>query len=227
MQEGKVSKAFEQLRKIDKQYASVLRDGKQIEITASSLVPGDIVFFKAGSKIPADIRILKENDLQINESILTGEWAPVNKQVITLANKKMLAEQTNMAWKGTTVITGDGNGVVVNTGERTAVGDIARELYEEEARTPLQQQIQKLAQWIMGLVVLAVLGIVVIGVLQGIEVNEVIITAIAVAIAGIPSRLASGNNSGAGCWECIQCYGTMDWCEICSQPKHLAEPLGY
>ena len=189
VQEGKVSKAFEHLRRIDKQYASVLRDGKQIEITAGSLVPGDIVFFKAGSKIPADIRILRENNLQINESILTGEWAPVNKQVITLANKKMLAEQTNMAWKGTTVITGDGSGVVVNTGERTAVGNIAKELYEEEARTPLQQQIQKLAQWIMGLVVLAVLGIVVIGVLQGIEVNEVIITAIAVAIAGIPSGL--------------------------------------
>lgn len=189
IQEGKVSKAFEQLRKIDQQYASVLRNGKQIEIAAHNLVPGDIAFFKAGSKIPADIRILQENDLQINESILTGEWAPVNKQVITLANKKMLAEQTNMAWKGTTVVTGNGSGIVVNTGEQTAVGDIAKELYEEEAQTPLQQQIKKLAQWIMGMVVLAVLGIVVIGVLQGIEVNEVIITAIAVAIAGIPSGL--------------------------------------
>ena len=189
LQEGKVSRAFDQLRNIDKQYASVLRDGKQVEIAADRLVPGDIAFFKAGSKIPADIRILRENNLQINESILTGEWAPVNKQAITLANKKMLAEQTNMAWKGTTVITGSGNGVVVNTGERTAVGDIAKELYEEETKTPLQQQIQKLAQWIMGLVILAVFGIVVIGVLQGIEVNEVIITAIAVAIAGIPSGL--------------------------------------
>ena len=189
LQEGKVSRAFEQLRKIDRQYASVLRDGKQIEIAANNLVPGDIVFFKAGSKIPADIRILSENNLQINESILTGEWAPINKQVITLANKKMLAEQTNMAWKGTTVITGNGSGIVVNTGERTAVGNIAKELYEEEAKTPLQQQIQKLAQWIMGLVVLAVVGIIVIGVLKGIEINEVIITAIAVAIAGIPSGL--------------------------------------
>lgn len=189
LQEGKVSRAFDLLRKIDRQYASVLRDGKQIEVATSNLVPGDIVFFKAGSKIPADVRILRENNLQINESILTGEWAPVNKQVITLANKKMLAEQTNMAWKGTTVITGSGSGIVVNTGEQTAVGDIAKELYEEEARTPLQQQIQTLAQWIMGLVAVAVLSIVVIGVLQGIEVNEVIITAIAVAIAGIPSGL--------------------------------------
>ena len=189
LQEGKVSRAFDLLRKIDRQYASVLRDGKQIEIATNNLVPGDIIFFKAGSKIPADIRILRENDLQINESILTGEWAPVNKQSVTLANKKMLAEQTNMAWKGTTVITGSGSGVVVNTGEQTAVGDIAKELYEEETKTPLQQQIQKLAQWIMGLVVLAVLGIIVIGILKGIEVNEVIITAIAVAIAGIPSGL--------------------------------------
>ena len=98
LQEGKVSRAFDLLRKVDKQYALVLRDGKQIEVAANNLVPGDIVFFKAGSKIPADIRILRENNLQINEAILTGEWAPVNKQVITLASKKMLAEQ--IIWHG-------------------------------------------------------------------------------------------------------------------------------
>ncbi len=189
LQEGKVSRAFDLLRHIDRQYALVLRDGKQIEITVNNLVPGDIIFFKAGSKIPADVRILRENNLQVNEAILTGEWAPVNKEVVTLANKKMLAEQVNMAWKGTTVITGTGSGVVVNTGERTAVGGIAKELYEEEAETPLQQQIKKLARWIMGLVFLAVALIIGIGILQGIPVTEVMITAIAVAIAGIPSGL--------------------------------------
>ncbi|MCY4577064.1 MAG: cation-transporting P-type ATPase [Candidatus Kaiserbacteria bacterium] len=189
LQEGKVSRAFDLLRKIDKQYALVLRDGNQIEVAANNLVPGDIVFFKAGSKISADIRILRENNLQVNESILTGEWAPVNKKVITLANKKMLAEQVNMAWKGTTVVTGNGSGVVVNTGERTAVGGIAKELYEEETKTPLQQQIEKLARWIMGIVFLAVVSIIIIGTLQGIEITELMITAIAVAIAGIPSGL--------------------------------------
>ena len=189
LQEGKVSRAFDLLRNIDRQYALVLRDGKQIEITVNNLVPGDIIFFKAGSKIPADVRILRENNLQINEAILTGEWAPVNKEVVTLANKKMLAEQVNMAWKGTTVITGTGSGIVVNTGERTAVGGIAKELYEEETETPLQQQIKKLARWIMGLVFLAVALIIGIGILQGIPVTEVMITAIAVAIAGIPSGL--------------------------------------
>ena len=189
LQEGKVSRAFDLLRKIDKQYALVLRDGKQIEVAANNLVPGDIIFFKAGSKIPADIRILRENNLQVNEAILTGEWAPVNKKVITLANKKTLAEQVNMVWKGTTVITGSGSGVVVNTGEQTAVGGIAKELYEEETRTPLQQQIQKLAQWIMGLVFLSVALIIGIAVLQGVPITEVMITAIAVAIAGIPSGL--------------------------------------
>ena len=189
LQEGKVSRAFDLLRRVDKQYALVLRDGKQIEVAANNLVPGDIVFFKAGSKISADIRILRENNLQINESILTGEWAPVNKQVITLASKKMLAEQINMAWKGTTVITGSGSGVVVNTGERTAVGGIAKELYEEETKTPLQHQIQKLAQWIMMLVFLSVAVIIVIGILQGIPIAETMITAIAIAIAGIPSGL--------------------------------------
>ena len=189
LQEGKVSRAFDLLRKMDQQYALVLRDGKQIEVAANNLVPGDIVFFKAGSKIPADIRILRENNLQINESILTGEWAPVNKQVITLANQRMLAEQINMAWKGTTVITGNGNGVVVNTGKQTAVGGIAKELYEEETKTPLQKQIQKLAQWIMVLVFLSVLSIIAVALLKGVSVIDVMITAIAIAIAGIPSGL--------------------------------------
>ena len=188
-QEGKVSRAFELLRSINQLYALVTRDGKQIQVLANNLVPGDVVFFKAGSKIPADIRILNENSLQINESILTGEWAPVNKQAVTLASQKTLAEQVNMAWKGTTVITGNGSGVVVSTGEQTAVGSIAKDLYEEEAKTPLQAQIQKLAQWIMILVFVAVLIIIGIALLQGISSTEIMITAIAVAIAGIPSGL--------------------------------------
>ena len=189
LQEGKVSRAFEMLRKANQQYALVQRDGKQIQVPTVKIVPGDIVFFKAGSKIPADIRILSENTLKINESILTGEWAPVHKKVVTLTNQKILAEQINMAWKGTTVVTGGGSGVVVGTGERTAVGGIAKELYEEEAKTPLQAQIQTLAKWIMGLVFISVLVIILIAALKGIPFNEIIITAIAIAIAGIPSGL--------------------------------------
>ena len=189
VQEGKVSRAFELLRSVNQLYALVRRDGKQIQVPADNLVPGDVVSFKAGSKIPADIRILSENNLQVNESILTGEWAPVNKQVITLANQKTLAEQVNMAWKGTTVITGSATGVVVSTGEQTAVGGIAKELYEEEARTPLQTQIEKLAQWIMIMVLVAVLGIIGIGLIQGVPLVDIMITAIAVSIAGIPSGL--------------------------------------
>ena len=189
LQEGRVSRAFDLLRDMHQLYALVMRDGKQLQVPADILVPGDMVFFKAGSKIPADIRILSENNLQINESILTGEWAPVNKQVVTLTNRKALAEQINMAWKGTTVIVGSGSGVVVNTGEQTVVGGIAKDLYEEETKTPLQRQIRKLAQWIMALVVLSVISIIIIASLQGVPLNEVLITAIAIAIAGIPSGL--------------------------------------
>ena len=189
VQEGKVSRAFELLRSVNPLYALVRRNGKQIQVPADNLVPGDVVSFRAGSKIPADIRILNENNLQINESILTGEWAPVNKQVITLVSQKTLAEQVNMAWKGTTVITGSATGVVVGTGVQTAVGGIAKELYEEEARTPLQMQIEKLAQWIMIMVLIAVLIIIGIGLIQGISLADIMITAIAIAIAGIPSGL--------------------------------------
>ena len=188
-QEGKVSRAFEMLRRVDRFHALVMRDGRKIEVSANNLVPGDIVFLRAGSQVPADIRLLRENNLQINESVLTGEWAPVNKRSIALAGRKALAEQVNMAWKGTTVVTGDGCGIVVSTGERTVVGGIAKDLYESEAKTPLQQQIQKLAQWIMAFVLVSAAFIVVIGVVQGTPFADVLITGIAIAIAGIPSGL--------------------------------------
>lgn len=189
LQEGKVSRAFDLLRQVDQLYTLVIRDGKQMKVPVNRTVPGDIVLFEAGSCIPADVRVLRQNNLQVNESILTGEWAPIDKQAVTLANRRPLAEMVNMVWKGTTVISGTGRGVVVSTGAYTAVGDIARHLGGGEAKTPLQLQTQKLAQWIMTLVLLSVLGIVIIASLQGVPFNEIVITSIAVAIAGIPSGL--------------------------------------
>ena len=189
LQEEKVSNAFKLLRDADKLYAHVMRDGRKIRIPAEDLVPGDIVLLETGSKAPADIRLLWESDLEVDESALTGEWAPVKKSKTTLAANRTLAEQVNMVWKGTTVVEGKGRGVVIRTGIHTAVGEIAANLYETHEKTPLQLQIQRLAQLIMILVVVSVLIIVGIALLQNLSFMDVIITAIAVAVAGIPSGL--------------------------------------
>ena len=189
LQEQKASRAFDLLRSADKQYALVLRDGQKIEIPSEKVVIGDIVFFGAGDRVPADVRILQQNNLRIDESTLTGEWVPVSKQSISLVGERPITEQINMAWKGTTVISGIGSGVVVQTGAQTAVGGLAESLYEQETKTPLQVQTQRLARWIMALVILCVLGIVFIATIQNLEFGQIIITAIAVAVAGIPSGL--------------------------------------
>ena len=189
LQEEKVSRAFEVLNNIDRQHAFVLRDGKKVKIPSEKLVPGDVVFFEAGARVHADIRILEENSMLVNESILTGEWVPVHKKEVTLATARPLAEQVNMAWKGTTVVAGTGHGIVVRTGSNSAMGTIAKNLYEEKTKTPLFMQIQQLAQWIMLFVLLSVFLIIWIAVFQGVPYADIIVTSIAIAIAGIPSGL--------------------------------------
>ena len=189
VQEGRVSKAFDLLRNADKVVATVVRDGAQRQVFVEDVVPGDIVLLKAGDGVPADVRLFKQNGLQINESIVTGEWQPVNKEVITLTNRRLITEQVNMAWRGTTVVSGSGSGVAVGIGDRTVIGGIAKHLYEEETETPLQRQTKKLARWIMVLVLLSVIGIVFIAGVQNVSQVDIITTAVAVAIAGIPSGL--------------------------------------
>ena len=189
LQERKVSNAFELLRSVEKLYADVIRNGQKVRILAEELVPGDIVEISAGVKLPADMRILWENELQIDEAILTGEWAPVQKQAITLSVDRPLSEQINMGWKDTVVVTGTGRGVVTKTGGNTAVGKIARELGDERVKTPLQLQTEHLARWIMLLVLLSSFAVVGIALFRDISLVDSIITAVAIGIAGIPSGL--------------------------------------
>ena len=189
IQEKKVSRAFELLQTVHQSYIQVLRDGKRIQIKSRYLVPGDIVQFEAGDKIPADIRIMSQNNLEVNESVLTGEWVPVRKQAMTLVGQKMISEQVNMVWTGTVVVSGNGHGIVAFTGTKTVTGSISKHLYEAEEKTPLARQIQEIAQMIMIFIMIAVLGIIGIALFLGIPLIDIIITSIAVAIAGIPSGL--------------------------------------
>lgn len=221
VQEGRVSRAFDMLRKADTISATVVRNGKRYRVPAEEVVPGDIVVLEAGSGVPADLRLIKQQGLQVNESIVTGEWAPVDKEVITLTNQRQITEQVNMAWWGTTVVSGTGTGIVVATGHRTVVGGIANHLYDEGAETPLQKQTKLLAKWIMFFVLLSVIAIILIANAQGISHIDVVTTAVAVAIAGIPSGLPAAITVVlvVGMWSVLRNGGLV-------RNLHAAETLG-
>lgn len=221
VQEGRVSKAFNMLRDADSVFATVLRDGTKYRIPAEDIVPGDIVLLETGMTVPADIRLIQQSGLQVNESIVTGEWAPVDKEVVVMMNRRPITEQVNMAWWGTMVVSGFGRGVVVNTGDQTVVGGIASHLYGSEAKTPLQQQIQNLATWVMVLILFSVMGIVAIASVQNVGQADIITTAVAVAIAGIPSGLPAAITVVlvVGMWSVLRNGGLV-------RNLHAAETLG-
>ena len=189
VQEKKVSKAFELLNQAQKTKARTLRDGKEIEVLTEELVIGDVVRLRAGMNVPADIRLFNTENFSVNESSLTGEWSPVEKDTTTLLNEKPLTGQINMVWKETTTVSGVATGIVVATGKNTVVGSLAKYLESDESHTPLQAQVEKIARLIMTLILITVVCIVIIGVLKNIGWFDVILTSTAIAIAGIPSGL--------------------------------------
>ena len=203
-QEGRASKAFEKLRSSVKKYAVVIRGGHQLEVEAATLVPGDIVVIEQGKQVPADLRLIEQRGLEINEAILTGEWLPVSKNVAAVPEEKRITEQTDMAWMGTLVEEGWAKGIVAATGNCTQLGEIAHMLQlEKEEETPFQRGVAYLARIIGYVIVTIVVGIFVLGIIQehaisfldgswvfdyG-RINEMFLTAVAIAVSAIPEGL--------------------------------------
>jgi len=189
-QEERASRAFEKLRESQEHNATVVRDGKKVVIASSELVPGDIVALLGGSHVPADVRIVKANNLSVNEAALTGEWLSVSKEEGVLKGHVSLTGQHNMAWMGTLVSAGSGEGIVVAVGEETQVGMIAKQLGSvEERTTPLQQNIRRLARFIVYIVAVAIVLIFTLGLLRGEAFGEMLLIAVAIAVATVPAGL--------------------------------------
>ena len=149
IQEGRSNSAFEKLNKEEKKTCIVLRDGQKTITDISDIVPGDVILLKTGSYIPADIRILEESNLSVDESALTGEWAPVIKNSNNIIGERELSEKSNMLWRGTLVVNGKCRGVVLTTGENTKLGGYSKFLRRDTVETPLQKSIKRLAGFIL------------------------------------------------------------------------------
>lgn len=188
-QEGRADRAFLHLRQSQEKFAIVIRDGAKERISAESLVPGDVISLETGMNIPADVRIVKSSNLEVNESPLTGEWIDVEKMSEAYDTVIPLIEQRNMGFMGTLITAGSGMGIVVETGNRTKIGTIAALLDVEPLKTPLQENIANVARLLSYIVVGALAVIFILGFFRGVPFTELLLISIAIAVAAIPEGL--------------------------------------
>lgn len=191
VQESKAEKSLEALKKLSSPIALVRRDGKASEIPAAELVPGDIVILEAGRVVPADLRLISSVNLKIEESALTGESVPVQKDADFIAEGEVtLGDRLNMAYLSTSVAYGRGEGVIVKTGMQTEIGKIAKMINESvDEMTPLQKRLGDLGKVLGILAVVLCIALFGVALLQGRDVVEMLLTAISLAVAAIPEGL--------------------------------------
>lgn len=191
MQESKAEKALEALKNLSAPHARVIRDGKESVIDASELVPGDIIHLEAGDFIPADARLIHSASLKSEESALTGESVPSEKDAqLVIAADAPLGDRTNMVFSGCSVTYGTATAVVTATGMDTEMGKIANLLdAEEEGMTPLQKKLAQLGKYLGILALVACAIIFAVGFFNGIPALEIFMTAVSLAVSAIPEGL--------------------------------------
>lgn len=193
-QEFKAEKAIEALQKMSAPKALVRRDGEAKEIDSIELVPGDVVILDAGRYIPADLRLIQSSNLQIEESALTGESVPSEKNASAVLSDVHISigDKVNMAFMSTLVTYGRGEGVVVATGMETEMGKIAKILDDDtDDLTPLQKRLEELGKT-MGFIALAICALIfAIAFFQQRNLFDMFLTAISLAVAAIPEGLAA------------------------------------
>lgn len=191
IQEGKAEAALQSIRNRVAAKAHVLRDGKPHSIASSALVPGDIVLLQSGDKIPADLRLIEVNNLQVQESTLTGESLPVEKEVFAVPNDAHLTDRTSMVYCGTIVNSGRGQGVVVATGSNSEMGHISKELIKgPPVVTPLIKNINAFGHWlILGIIVAAAATFIIGLFLRNESAASLLIAVVTIIVAAIPEGL--------------------------------------
>ena len=191
-QEYKAEKSLHALKELTAPTAHVIREGVLTEIPAAEIVPGDIIYFEAGDRVPADVRLFEAKGLFIEESALTGESVPVNKEPDAIADDDNvgLGDQHNMAFMGTLVTQGSGQGIVVETGMSTQMGEIAELISTTESRqTPLQMRLEQLGKVLISVALILTAVVVVTGIWHGQDTYQMFLAGVSLAVAAIPEGL--------------------------------------
>ena len=190
IQEEKATLVLRDLKKYETSTCKVKRDDKIIVINTKELVPGDIIYLESGETVPADIRILSCESLKVDESALTGESVPVQKNSEVLKNNLILQEQKNMLFLGTNITNGKCTGIVVSTGKNTEIGKIALSLNEiDRIETPLQLKIKELSKKITFIVFIILIFIFILALINKYTILEIIMLCSSLAVAAIPEGL--------------------------------------
>ena len=190
-QEGKAEKALDALKSMSAPHARVIRDGRELVIDAAMLVPGDIIKLEAGDFVPADARLLKSVSLKSEESALTGESVPSEKDAESIPDEKApIGDRTNTVFSGCSITYGTALAVVCATGMETEMGKIANLLdSESEAETPLQKKLSQLGKY-LGIMALVACGIIfVVGLVNKLDPMHLFMTAVSLAVSAIPEGL--------------------------------------
>ncbi|UCE28035.1 MAG: cation-translocating P-type ATPase [Candidatus Coatesbacteria bacterium] len=191
VQEYRAERSLKALRELAAPKATVIRDGREILVDSSMIVPGDLVIVGAGDRIPCDLRLVEEHSLEADEAALTGESEPVQKNAeAVLGDNTPLGDRVNAAFTGTVVTYGRGTGIAVATGMRTELGRIATMVSEVALEdTPLQERLRKLGKvllWACLAICAVIFGL---GLLRNVPPNEMFLTSVSLAVAAIPEGL--------------------------------------
>lgn len=191
IQENRAEKSLEALQKLSSHVAKVIRDGKLKVLPSNNLVPGDVIILETGDYVPADLRIIEEINLKAQESSLTGESVPVDKDAKKIDNQKVaLGDRFNMLFSSSLITYGRGKAIVVETGMNTEVGKIAEIINNTVAtETPLQKKVNKLGKTLGILALIICASIFIIGLYYGKEPLHIFMTSVSLAVAAIPEGL--------------------------------------
>jgi magnesium-transporting ATPase (P-type) len=191
VQEGRAERSLEAVRRMIAPHASVIRAGTRLTVPAAELVPGDLVRLEAGDRVPADLRIMRARSLRIDESLLTGESVPVDKAPAPVAAEAALGDRASMAYSGSLVTSGQGEGVVVATGMATELGRISLLLSAvEELTTPLLRQMNAFARQLTFVILSVSFAILAFAILvRRYDVIDAFMAVVSVAVAAIPEGL--------------------------------------
>ncbi|MGV0853157.1 cation-transporting P-type ATPase [Mycolicibacterium phlei] len=191
LQEGRAEAAMEAIRKMLSPHATVIRNGRTVDVDAADLVPGDVIRVASGDRVPADVRLRSVDGLLVDESALTGESVPVEKSTDAVAADAPVGDRVGMAYSGTLVVHGQATGVVVGTGSDTELGRINRMLAGiAVASTPMLRQIERFGRWLALVILLFAAGTFALGVLvRGHDVAMMFMMVVALIASAIPEGL--------------------------------------